>query len=485
MMYPMYIDGAWYSGDGKHVKDVISPATGETIGTIPTGTREDADRAVRAAHRAAPSLAAMTVFERAELCQRIADAIAANKEELAKVLSMEHGKPYHTEALGEVEACITSFREAAEQIKWMNSEIIPLRDPNKRAFAYRRPRGVYGVITPWNFPIGCASAYYLAPGLAAGNTIVWIPAPSTAAVASRFMRCLEEAGVPKGYVNLVIGEGAVVGDAVVVHELTSAVAFTGSTPTGNTIASRAKAKPCLLELGGNGPSIVLADADLEKASDALIRGSFANAGQICTSTERVLVHEAVADKLAELLKAKTAAVTLGDPFDPGTTMGPVHNRIVAEKVVAQVEDAVRKGAKVIAGGNIQADRPTALYVEPTVVDHVSVDALINTDETFGPVIPLIRFQDESELPSLIASSPYRLSAAIFSDNVGRAMSMAEELNFGFVHVNEAGNYWETQIPAGGTSGSPSGYGRSGGKWSIEEMSEIRTVIVTLSGEGNR
>lgn len=484
MNYPMYIDGEWRFREGAEFKDVISPGSGEVIGRIPMGTKDDVDRAVRAAHRESFALASMTVFERAELCMRIADAIEGRKEELARLLSQEHGKPYSTEGLGEVSACIASFREAAEQIKWMNSEIIPLRDPNKRAYAYRRPRGVYAVITPWNFPIGCASGYYLAPGLAAGNTIVWIPAPSAAATASAFMRCIEEAGVPKGAINLVIGEGAVVGDAAVVHELTCGIGFTGSTPVGQTIASRAKAKPCLLELGGNGPSIVLEDADLELTADALIRGSFANAGQICTSTERVLVHEAVAEPLAAILKDKMQSIVLGDPLNPATTMGPVHNQGIADKLIAQLQDATARGAKVLAGGRIREGSPTGLYVEPTLVDHVPLEALLNIEETFGPVLPLVRFAKQADLPDAVASSPYRLSAAIFSRNLDKALTMAEQLRFGFVHVNEAGNYWETQIPAGGTSGSPSGHGRSGGKWSIEEMSEIRTVIITLSGDGS-
>ncbi|MFD0716686.1 aldehyde dehydrogenase family protein [Paenibacillus sp. GCM10027626] len=481
MIYPMYIDGEWYSGSESGRREVVSPVTGERLGYIPMGTREDADRAVQAAHRASKTLARMTVFERAELCMRIADKIEKNKEKLAHLLTMEHGKPY-ADALGEVAgATASSFREAAEQIKWMNDTIIPLRDPNKRAYTYRKPRGVYGIISPWNFPLGNACVYYLAPGIAAGNAIVWVPAPSSAAVASEFVRCLEEAGLPKGTLNLVIGEGPVIGDAVVVHELTSAIGFTGSTPTGNTIASRAKAKPCLLELGGNGPSIVLEDADLEQTAEALVRSSFANSGQVCTSTERVLVHEAVADRLLKMIIEKTKQVNLGDPFDSSTTMGPVHNRQVADKVLSQTKDAVAKGAKLIAGGKVQEGRPTDLYLEPTILDHVTTDALINMEETFGPVLPILRFKDEAELPELIASSPFRLSAAIFSRNVDKAMMMAEQLEFGFINVNEGGSYWDTMIPAGGASGSASGTGRSGGKWSIEEMSELRTVVVHFTG----
>nr|WP_309099992.1 aldehyde dehydrogenase family protein [Fredinandcohnia onubensis] len=482
MKFPMYIDGEWYKGDGRF-RDVISPSSGEIIGQIPLGTYSDVDRAVHAANRKTKNMEEMTVFERAEILNQIADNVEKRKESLAELLSREHGKPYHTEAIGEIGAVITAFREAAEQIKWMNSEIIPTRDRNKRAFAYRRPRGVYGVITPWNFPLGCAASYYLAPGLAAGNTIVWVPAPSASAVASEFMKCIEESGLPSGALNLVTGEGPLVGDALVVHPLTSAIGFTGSTPTGQKIACRAGAKPCLLEMGGNGPTIVLEDADIERTATALINGSFSNAGQICTSTERVLVHEAIADKLASALIEKVKDVVLGDPFDETTTMGPVHNVIVANTVRTQVEDAISKGAKVLTSHN-DTKWPTALYVEPIIIDHVSREAKINTDETFGPVIPLIRFKDESEIPELIETSPFRLSSAVFTKNTEKGLRLAESLKFGFVHINEAGNYWETQIPAGGTSGSASGIGRSGGKASIEEMSEVCTVILSLTGQDN-
>lgn len=480
MIYSMYIDGEWYEGENNY-RDVISPASGKVLGQIPLGTKEDVDRAVQAAHRQTKVMEQMTVFERAELLNQIADITEKNAESLAKLLSEEHGKPYATEATGEIESTVTGFREAAEQIKWMNSEIIPTRDRKKRAFAYRKPRGIYGVITPWNFPLGCAASYYLAPGLAVGNTIVWVPAPSTSAVASEFMKCVEETDLPKGALNLVIGDGPVVGDALVTHKQIAAIGFTGSTPTGEIIASRAGAKPCLLEMGGNGPSIVLEDADVETTATALINGSFTNAGQVCTATGRVLVHDAIADELVKALIEKTKNVKLGDPFDSETTMGPVHTQNVADTVVSQVEDAVKKGATVITGGNVEQNRPTSLYVEPTIVDNVPKEAKLNTDETFGPVIPLIRFKDEAEIPELIETSPFRLSSAVFSKDTEKAIRLAEGLKFGFVHINEAGNYWETQIPAGGTSGSASGIGRSGGKSSIEEMSEVCTVVLTLSG----
>jgi acyl-CoA reductase-like NAD-dependent aldehyde dehydrogenase len=481
MIYQMYIGGKWVETSRDRLRDVINPATGETIGHIPLGTPEHADLAVKAAGTAAPLLARMTAFERADICVQIADALEKNKTRLAKLLSMEHGKPYHTDAFGEVGACVSAFRDAAAQVKWIHSEIIPTRDPNKRAFAYRRPRGVYGVITPWNFPIGNASVYYLAPGLAAGNAIVWVPAPSTAAIASEFIRCIaEETDLPAGALNLVIGDGAVVGDAVVAHEGTHAIGFTGSTGTGQAIARRAGVKPCLLELGGNGPTIVLEDADVAAAAAAIHSGCFSNAGQICTSTERILVHKSVADALSDALAASANQITLGHPMEITTTMGPVHNESLARKVIEQIEDAKAKGARVVAGGSILADRPTSQYVQASVIDNVPLNALINSDETFGPVAPIIRFGD-GQLQQAIDSSPYRLSAAIFSRDIERAMLMAEQMRFGIVNINESSHYWETVIPAGGASGSPSGYGRSGGKYSIEEMSELRTIVLNLPG----
>jgi acyl-CoA reductase-like NAD-dependent aldehyde dehydrogenase len=478
--FPMYVGGEWTFGGGGEFREVRNPATGEAIGRIPLGEAADVDQAVQAAQAIAPDLARMTAFERAELCVGMADAISERREELARTLSTEHGKPLHSEALGEVDACVAAFRESAEQIKWMTSEIIPMRDPSKRAFALRRPRGVYGIITPWNFPLGVACIYYLGPGLAAGNALVWVPPPSTSAVASEFMRCVEAADLPDGTINLVVGEGAVVGDALVTHPGTNAIGFTGSTATGHTVATRAAGKPLLLELGGNGPSIVLDDADIAGAASSIAGGSFANAGQICTSTERIIAHESVADELADRLASLASEVRLGDPLDPSTTMGPVHTAANARKIVEQVAEAKAKGAAVLTGGSALPDMPTEQFVEPTVVDRVAPDVQLNKDETFGPVAPIVRFSHLSELPSLIAASPYGLSGAIFSRDTEKAMLLAEEIPCGIVNVNEASSYWEPQTPAGGASGSLSGVGRSGGTWSIAEMTEVRTVVLSAT-----
>jgi succinate-semialdehyde dehydrogenase/glutarate-semialdehyde dehydrogenase len=473
----MYIDGKWYEGKGE-TKDVVSPSTGKVIGQIPMGTPEDVDIAVKAAKRAQKQLTGMTVFERAEMLCRIADAVENRRAEIAKVLSEEHGKPY-AEAYGEVGGSGNVFRECAEQIKWMDSTIIPVREANKLSMIFQKPVGIYGIITPWNFPVGTPCMYYIAPGLAAGCPMVWNPATSTAAVASVFMKCIEDAGVPAGFISMVIGKGSVVGDALSVHPDIAGIGFTGSTETGNIICSRAKAKHTTMELGGNGPCIVLKDADLELTAEKIMRGSFSNAGQICTSTERVLVDDSIADKLLKIMVGKMGDYVLGDPFDSKTTMGPMHAPDTIKIVHEHIADAVAKGAKIIVGGKRQKGSPTDHYIEPTIIDYVSKDALLNTDETFGPVLPLIRFKDESEIPALVECSPYRLFGAIFTRDVDKAIVMAQNYNFGCVNINEGSNFWDTMLPAGGGGGSASGHGRSGGKYSIKDFSEERAVIVNL------
>ena len=477
MLYPMYIDGQWYEGSGE-VRDVVSPSTGEVIGQIPMGNADDVDRAVKAAVRERATLEKMTVFERADMLVRISRAITARRDELAELLTKEHGKPIG-EAYGEVDGSAGAFIEISEQIKWMRSEIIPVREANKRCLVFRKPLGVFGVITPWNFPLGNPSMYYLAAGLAAGCPMVWNPATSTAAIASGLMKCFEDAKIPAGFVSLVIGSGPIVGDAMSVHPDIAGIGFTGSTKVGNSICSRAGSKHTQMELGGNGPSIVLKDADLELAAEKLMAGSFSNAGQICTSTERVLVDDSVADKLVEIMKSKMDKYVLGDPMDKDTTMGPMHSLSTVKTVHEHIADAIDKGAVLISGGKRQEGSPTEHYILPTIMDNVSRDSLLNIEETFGPIVPLIRFKDESEIPEMVEDSPYRLFASIFTKDLDKALVMADQYNFGSVHINEGSNAWDTMMPAGGGGGSDSGHGRSGGMYSIEDFSELRVVLLNL------
>lgn len=474
---PMLIDGRDHTPD-RPLREVRSPGSGELVGQVRLGTADDVDRAVAAARAAAPGQRESSVFDRSALCRRLADAIDAHAEELARLLTTEHGKPYHAEALGELGAAATAFRDAADQVVSLRSESVAVRDPAKRVLVSRRPRGVYAVITPWNFPLGVASIYYLAPGIAAGNTIVWTPAPSVSSIAVRFAEVLHEAGLPPGVLNVVTGDGAVVGQAAIKHPGVAAVGFTGSTPTGRRVAEAAAGKPVQLELGGNGPSIVLDDADLDLTATAVAGGAFANAGQICTSTERVLAHASIASDLAERVAERARAVVLGDPFAKDTTMGPVHTAELAERVRRQVSDAAAAGGRVLVGGGKPADAPTPHYVEATVVDGVPRTADLHVAETFGPVVPIVHWETEEELAELVAASDFGLSGAVFGRDLGRAIPLAERLPCGIVNLNETSSYWEPNIPAGGASGTGSGYGRTGGPWSLEEMTERQALVIT-------
>lgn len=422
-------------------------------------------------------MAGLSPWDRSRLCLRIADAIDGRADELALALAKDQGKPFHSEAKVEVGAAVAGFREAAELVKYLEGSTLPCEAPTKRVLTFRRPRGVYGVVTPWNFPVNIP-VEYLAPGLAAGNAVVWVPAPSTSYVATHLMRVIAEADLPQGAVNMVLGDGPVVGDEVVSNAGTDAIGFTGSTATGHRIAARAAGKPLLLELGGNGPTVVFADADLERAANRIAEGSFFNAGQCCAATEQVLVQDEVAEELARLLAEESTRWPVGDPLGSETVMGPLNNEATAAKVDRHLEDAVNAGAHVVTGGARRPQLPTPLYYEPTVVLDVPSSCSLATEETFGPVVPLTRFSGESELRKLTPRE-LGLAGSVWTRDLSRAFRVAESLDVGNVNINDHSNYWEIHLPFGGASGSGSGIGRVGGRNALLEMTDLRTILVDI------
>lgn len=481
MTLAMHVDGRWVASGSGRTMPVISPVTGEEIATVPKGDRADVGRAVEAARRAQRGFARLTAFERARLCHAVADAVAARREALARHLTLEQGKPYHAEALGEVDTTAEMFRIAAEDVTRLDSAVIPSRDAAKRIITIRQPRGVYGVITPWNFPLAIP-AEYLSAGLAAGNAIVWAPAPTTAGCAVRLMECIVEAGLPPGVVNLVTGDGAEVGDEVAGHPGIDAVGFTGSSATGFLVSRRAAGKPQLLELGGNSPTIVLADADVAEAARRAGRGAFRNAGQICDSTERILVHRRVHDDFLDALLAAAGEFRLGDPRRPEVTLGPLNNERPAQLMDRHLEDARAKGARILTGGHREDGFPTALYYPATVVDGVQPAMLLNLEETFGPVAPVLTIEDDDEAVAVANSAPSGLVAALFTRDLGRAFRIAERLAAGIVNINESTAYWQPHTPFGGYSGKASGVGRLGGRYTLQEMSQIKTLVIDVGAE---
>jgi succinate-semialdehyde dehydrogenase/glutarate-semialdehyde dehydrogenase len=381
--------------------------------------------------------------------------------------------------MGEVAKAADGFRLAAELVRQMGGQTLPAEDPTKLVMTIRQPRGVYGVITPWNFPVNIP-VEYLAPGIATGNAIVWVPAPTTSLVATALMEAIETTGLPKGVLNLVIGEGAVTGEAVVTHPGVHAIGFTGSAATGRRIAERGAGKPMLLELGGNGPVIVFDDADLDAAASAAAGGAFFNAGQVCAATGRVLAHEKIAKPLAEKIAKHAKAHILGDPFHQGTTMGPLNNPKVAAKVKEHVDDAVARGAKLLAGGKPRPDLGSDLYFEPTVLTDVTREMRINREETFGPVVPILSFSSDAEALSLALDSEYGLSIGIFGADMPRCVAFAKAIPAGIVNINASSTYWEIHLPFGGGSGTKSGIGRLGGMRTLEAMTEVKMITFTMN-----
>jgi acyl-CoA reductase-like NAD-dependent aldehyde dehydrogenase len=475
----MFIDGQWQDSLSGATVEATSPATGESLGPVADGDREDARRAIAAATAAFPSWAARTAFERAALMHRIADACERRRDDLARILTLDQGKPLRAEAYGEVEELVGFWRQAAEDAVRLEGTIPQSAAPGRRVLLLRRPRGVVGVITPWNWPY-TMPAEVVAPALACGNTVVWTPAPSTAVCSGVLAECVAEADLPPGVLNFVLGPGPVVGDEIAANPGTQAVAFTGSTATGLTVARRAAGKAQLLEMGGNGPLVVMHDADLDAASEAAIVGCFLGAGQSCSAAERLLVHEAVREEFVDRLAERVSSdVRLGDPFDEATTMGPINNEPTAEKMDAHVADALERGAAVVAGGGRANGFPTSLYWQPTVLDGVPRDSTAVTEETFGPIAPVVATASLEDAIEQTNALEYGLMAAIFTRDLAAGLRYAESVRMGLVNVNETTNYWELHLPWGGRAGSASGIGRVGGRYPMETLTELQTVSFSI------
>jgi succinate-semialdehyde dehydrogenase/glutarate-semialdehyde dehydrogenase len=474
----MFLAGEWRESLTAETYNTTSPATGATIAAIPQGDRQDAQAAIDAAREASPVWSRMTAFERAAKMHAVGDIIESRRDALAQTLTLDQGKPLKAEAYGEVDELVEYWRMAAEDAKRLGGELPNSFSPGKRVLLTRRARGVVGIISPWNWPY-TMPAELVAPALACGNTVVWTPAPSTAVCAVALAKCIADADLPSGVFNLVTGPGPVVGDEIARNPGVNGVGFIGSTATGRLVAAAAAGKATLLEMGGNGPIVVLGDGDVDAAVEATLTACFLCAGQSCTAGERLLVHHAVYDEFVEkLARAVTERIILGDPFDDATTMGPLNNEPVAIKMDEHVADARDRGADVLSGGSRAAAFPTDLYWEPTVLTGVPADARVATEETFGPIAPVVSIGGLDEAIELTNSSPYGLLAAIFTADLTAGLRFADEARTGWVNINESSNYWEAHLPFGGRAGSDSGMGRVGGAHVMDSFTELQTITIT-------
>jgi acyl-CoA reductase-like NAD-dependent aldehyde dehydrogenase len=473
--HQLFVGGRWRPGGGGTAA-AVSPSTGATFATVAVGDPADADTAVRAAAAAFGAWSSASAFERAAVSEAMAAAVLAHRDELAGALAQDQGKPLVAEAYDEVDELAVYFTMAGEDAKRMAGSLPASTSAGRRVLTARLPLGVIGVVSPWNWPYTMGAEIF-APALAAGNVVVWVPAPSTTACCALLTQILAGAGLPGGVFNMISGPGPVVGDAVVAHPLVAGVGFVGSVETGGKVAARAAGKTQLLELGGNGPMVILDDADLELATEAALEAAYLCAGQSCTAGERFLVQAGVRAEFTErVVEATKAAVRLGDPFDSATTMGPLNNEATAAKFDRHIADAVSRGARVCTGGRRAAGFGTDLFAEPTVLDGVTPGMAIEREETFGPVVPIVEVASAEQALELTNAAPFGLTAAVFTRDLERGLAFAERARAGWVNINASTNLWESHLPFGGRAGSVSGRGRVGGRYPMETFTEPKTIV---------
>ncbi|MGG1631683.1 NAD-dependent succinate-semialdehyde dehydrogenase [Rossellomorea sp. NRS-1567] len=469
--YNMIINGEQIGSDLSK-RDVTNPATSEVIATIPNGGKKEAASAVDAAYGAFKDWSQYSAYERSELIRKWYDLIDENKEDLARTMTMEQGKPLK-EALGEIQYANGFISWYAEEGKRVYGEQIPATQRNKRLFVHKQPVGVVAVITPWNFPAAMITRK-VAPALATGCTVVIKPANQTPLTALKMAELAEEAGIPKGVINVVTGDSKSIGEAWMEDKRVRKLTFTGSTEVGKVLmkGSADTVKKISLELGGHAPVIVMDDSDLEKAVDGVIASKFRNAGQTCVCSNRVYVHESIVDSFTEKLVEKVKDLKVGNGLEEGVDIGPLIDENAIEKVQKHVEDAVNKGASIAYGGKGKG----GLYFEPTVLTNVTDDMLCMKDETFGPVAPITTFKTEDEAIGRANDSIYGLAAYVFTENMAKGILISEQLEYGIVGLND-GMPSTPQAPFGGFK--QSGLGREGGHHGIEEYLEVKYISVGL------
>jgi len=471
----MYIGGEWVESVSGERFDVYSPGDGSRIGSVPRGTAEDVQKAIEAAKKAHKAMASLSIPARAKLLYKASEISYGRLEHDARILCRECGKTI-TEARDEINNYSNPhFIEAAEGIKRYRGKINPSIQEdtlNKRILVMRQPMGVIGVISPWNWPHDIPNIAWT-HALAAGNAVIVKPASTTPFSALMLAQVYEEAGFPPGAVNVVTGPGSTVGSELVSNPGTNAIHFTGETTTGEYLTRIAGIKRLMLELGGNGPLVVWEDANIEEAVEATIVGCFYLAGQVCTASERILVHEAVHDEFVEKLVARAKKVKVGNPLDEDTDMGPLNNPSNLEKVKSHYDDARERGGKFLMGGNIDG-----MYSDVTIVDGVTSDFLMARHETFGPVAPIMTFKDMDECLRIANETPYGLQGAAFTSDLRTAFLLGEGIECGTVLINETNNCWDQLSPFGGVK--KSGLGRELSDWCFDELTEIKQLNIDIS-----
>jgi succinate-semialdehyde dehydrogenase / glutarate-semialdehyde dehydrogenase len=467
-----YINGEWCNADSGKRFDVDNPATGAIIASVPDCGAAETARAIEAANAALPAWRAMTAKTRAAILRKWFDLMMANADDLALILTTEQGKPL-AEARGEVFYGASFIEWFAEESKRIYGDVIPPHMNDKRLIVIKQPIGVTAAITPWNFPNAMITRK-AAPALAAGCTMVLKPAEQTPISALAMAELAHRAGIPKGVFNVVTGDAPAIGGELCANPIVRKLSFTGSTEVGRILMKQCAPtiKKLSLELGGNAPFIVFDDADLDAAADGLMASKYRNAGQTCVSANRIYVQAAVYEKFAEKLTAKVAALKVGVGTENGVNVGPLIDAQGLAKVEAHVADAIAKGAKVAIGG--KRSKVGDLFYEPTLLVNVPMSATVSKEETFGPVAPLIKFENEADVIALANDSEFGLASYFYARDISRVFRVAEALESGMVGVN-TGIFSNEVAPFGGVK--QSGLGREGSKYGIEDYLEIKYLCL--------
>ena len=465
-----YINGVWLDADGGQTIQVNNPATNEIIGTVPKMGAVETRRAIEAAEQALPAWRALTAKDRCNRLRRWFELLIENQDDLARLMTMEQGKPL-AEAKGEIVYAASFIEWFAEEAKRVYGDIIPGHQPDKRLLVMKQPIGVTAAITPWNFPAAMITRK-AGPALAAGCTMVIKPASQTPFSALALVELAERAGIPKGVLSVVTGSAGDIGSELTGNPIVRKLSFTGSTEIGRQLMMECAKdiKKVSLELGGNAPFIVFDDADLDAAVEGALASKYRNAGQTCVCANRLYVQDGVYDLFAEKLRVAVSKLKIGNGLEDGITTGPLIDAKAVAKVEEHIADALSKGASVLAGGNALGGN----FFEPTILINVPKNAAVAKEETFGPLAPLFRFTDEADVIAQANDTEFGLASYFYARDLSRVFRVSEALEYGIVGVN-TGIISTEVAPFGGIKAS--GLGREGSKYGIEDYLEIKYVCL--------
>lgn len=465
-----FLSGAWQ--DREQRIDVHNPGSGEVIDTVPSASPEDVESALHSAVKGAKEMEALTGYQRFEILRDAAALMLQRRDVMARTLSREEGKPI-VESRSEVERAAQAMELSAEEAKRIGGEVLPLDGgkgvSGKFGFTVRVPCGVVAAITPFNFPISLV-CHKVGPAIAAGNSVILKPASDTPLVALLLVEILLEAGLPPLAISCLTGNGSVIGNAICGDDRVRKISFTGSLEVGKQICAVAGIKKVTMELGANSPLIVLPDADLDKVVDGTLFSGFANAGQVCISAQRLIVTDAVHDDLIERLVPRIHSIATGDQLREETQMGPMVRESEAKRVHDWIQEAEQQGATVACGGEREG-----AFMMPTLVTEAKPEMRLVRDELFGPGVAVCRAKDVDDAITMANQSRFGLSAGVFTQDIDVAMRFAREVHSGNIHINW-GPLWRTDLmPYGGLKDS--GFGKEGPKYAVEEMTEMKTVVI--------